>query len=69
VTAGLAIYDTVRAGQEEARRWAADAFRFGRVQMQFIHCPVHTIVCGQASSMASLILAGGSTASALALFA
>ncbi|ORY41190.1 ATP-dependent Clp protease proteolytic subunit [Leucosporidium creatinivorum] len=27
--------------------------------MQFIHCPVHTIVVGQASSMASLILAGG----------
>ncbi|GAA5850700.1 hypothetical protein JCM9279_006395 [Rhodotorula babjevae] len=27
--------------------------------MQFVHCPVHTIVVGQASSMASLILAGG----------
>ncbi|GAA5828160.1 hypothetical protein JCM5353_007811 [Sporobolomyces roseus] len=27
--------------------------------MQFINCPVHTIVVGQASSMASLILAGG----------
>ncbi|GAA5825150.1 hypothetical protein JCM11251_006120 [Rhodosporidiobolus azoricus] len=27
--------------------------------MQFISCPVHTIVVGQASSMASLILAGG----------
>ncbi|GAA5868372.1 hypothetical protein JCM1840_005659 [Sporobolomyces johnsonii] len=27
--------------------------------MQFLHCPVHTIVVGQASSMASLILAGG----------
>ncbi|GAA5956954.1 hypothetical protein JCM3765_006650 [Sporobolomyces pararoseus] len=27
--------------------------------MQFITCPVHTIVVGQASSMASLILAGG----------
>ncbi|GAA6028734.1 hypothetical protein JCM8097_007368 [Rhodosporidiobolus ruineniae] len=27
--------------------------------MQFISCPVHTIVIGQASSMASLILAGG----------
>ncbi|GJN90049.1 hypothetical protein Rhopal_003047-T1 [Rhodotorula paludigena] len=26
--------------------------------MQFVHCPVHTIVVGQASSMASLILAG-----------
>ena len=27
--------------------------------MQFVTCPVHTIVVGQASSMASLILAGG----------
>ncbi|GAA5991035.1 hypothetical protein JCM10908_006512 [Rhodotorula pacifica] len=27
--------------------------------MQFVHTPVHTIVVGQASSMASLILAGG----------
>ncbi|GAA5972027.1 hypothetical protein JCM11641_002462 [Rhodosporidiobolus odoratus] len=27
--------------------------------MQFVNCPVHTIVVGQASSMASLILAGG----------
>ncbi|KAM0791814.1 hypothetical protein ACM66B_004074 [Microbotryomycetes sp. NB124-2] len=27
--------------------------------MQFVRCPVHTIVCGQASSMASLILAAG----------
>lgn len=32
-------------------------------QMQFVHCPVHTIVVGQASSMASLILAGGASAS------
>lgn len=30
-----------------------------RTQMNFISCPVHTIVIGQASSMASLILAGG----------
>jgi len=29
--------------------------------MQFVHCPVHTIVVGQASSMASLILAGGAS--------
>ena len=32
---------------------------YGRSQMQFVHTPVHTIVVGQASSMASLILAGG----------
>jgi ATP-dependent protease ClpP protease subunit len=33
--------------------------------MQFVRSPVHTIVLGQASSMASLILAGGKSSSHL----
>ncbi|MGI6784438.1 MAG: ATP-dependent Clp endopeptidase proteolytic subunit ClpP [Aminivibrio sp.] len=45
VTAGLAIYDTMR----------------------YIKCPVSTICIGQASSMAALLLAGGTAGKRLAL--
>lgn len=67
MTAGLAIYDTVKPAPSPIHHVQRGFFSDSeitnlRTQMQFVHTPVHTIVVGQASSMASLILAGGRSA-------
>lgn len=58
MTSGMAIYDTVSFFLPPPATRIQLNLPLGP-QMQFVSSPVHTICIGQASSMASLLLAGG----------